>query len=62
MKNDFIDAIQSDNDKLRGILTGKESVSTKDDFALRVWSSIPVLLRVLKARQLALDVIGLIGG
>ena len=32
VKYDFIDAIQSDNAKLRGILTGKESdVSTNDD-------------------------------
>ena len=32
VKYDFIDAIQSDNDKLRGVLTGKESdVSTNDD-------------------------------
>ena len=32
VKYDFIDAIQSDNDKLSGVLTGKESdVSTNDD-------------------------------
>ena len=32
VKYDFIDAIQSDNDKLRGVLTGKQSdVSTNDD-------------------------------
>ena len=32
VKYDFIDAIQGDNEKLRGVLTGKESdVSTNDD-------------------------------
>ena len=45
VKYDFIDAIQSDNAKLRGVLTGKESdVSQMMTDFCRDPASIPVLL------------------